>query len=297
MAAFTLAEYKIGTDDFRKAGIVQTYLNNAPFLNHIKNENITGSTIKVVREKTLPSVGFRAVNADWTRASGEIEEISEDLKICGGGMTIDRFVLKTQGAGRAGVDEMMRVKAIARTMSETFFKGDGTGNSFTGLQSRVAAGQTVSNGTAGLSLGSLDEAIAELEGDNRVIYCNTTMYSKFAQAMRNPAIAGNIYFTPDEFGREAMYYNGVPIIKAGRDTSDAEILDFSETGSTTSLYCVSHDSNGVIGAQNGELNYFDMDGGKSVTSKYDIEWYWNFVLQQARAAIRVDEITNAAMTA
>ena len=78
----TLAEYKKQTTDPLRAGVIQTYHENSPALSLLNFQNINGGTIKFNREKTLPgNVGFRALDANYTASFGEIETISEDLKI------------------------------------------------------------------------------------------------------------------------------------------------------------------------------------------------------------------------
>jgi HK97 family phage major capsid protein len=298
--AFTLAEYSKGKDDPRIQGLVEIYLNNAPFLNHTSLVNVMGSAATFTREKTLNTTAFRAIGAAYTASEGEVEEITTSLKIAGGKITVDRALLAMQGQERFAWAQAMQVKSLARLLSTNFFKGDGTSNSFEGLQSLIGAGQTIANGSGtptALSLASLDEAIAELEGDNPVIYANTIMYSKFAQAMRNTSVAGNINFMPDEFGKQAMFYNDIPIVKAGRTQADAEILDFTEASTSTSLYVVASGEDGTVMFQNGGLNYYDIDRGQDVASEYDVEWYAAPAVQSQRSAIRVSEITNAAIVA
>ena len=296
--AFTLAEFRKGTDDPRKAGIVNTFINEAPILQYLPYMQVNGSTIKVTRVKTLNTTAFRAIGAEFVSSEGEIEEISEDLKIIGGKITVDRALLKMQGNQRLAISQMTQVESIVRGYNDTFYNGDGTGNSFTGLKTRIAGAQTLAPSAAGaLSLGLLDEAIEELKGASPVIVCNTKMYSRFTQAMRNPAVAGNINYETNQFGERVATYAGIPIVKAGRKGDDTEVLTFGEASDTTSLFVMAMDmASGVVGVQNGELNYFQ-PVQQSVTSEYDIEWYTNFMIQSARSALRINLITDAAIVA
>jgi hypothetical protein len=295
--AFTLAEYKKGKDDPRLQGLIEIYLNNAPFLNYTELVNVIGSAVTFTREKTLNTTAFRAIGAAYTASEGEVEEITTALKVAGGKITVDRALLKMQGLERFQWAQAMQVKSLARLLSYTFFKGDGTSDSFEGLQALVQAGQTIDNGTAALSLAALDEAVAEIEGSNQVMYVGTKMYSRLSAAMRDTSVAGNIYFEPNQFGQQVMMYAGIPVVRAGKDGSDSEILDFSESTSTTSIYLVSSDENGVVGFQNDGITYYDLDRGQDVASDYDIEWLMAPAIQNPNSCYRISGITDAAITA
>jgi hypothetical protein len=298
--AFTLAEYKKGKDDPRKAAIVDIFSSDegAPVLQYLPWMEVAGSAVKITRTKVLPTTAFRAVNSPFVTSEGEIEEITESLKIAGGKITADRAVLAMMGPERMAIAQQGQIQSLARTWNNTFYNGDGTGNSFTGLKTRIAGAQTLAPSVAGaLSLGLLDEAIAELQGGNAVLMVNTKMYGRFSQAMRNPSVAGNIMFTVNEFGRNVLTYNGVPIVKAGRKADDTETILFDEASSTASLFLMSLDlANGVCGVQNGEIRPFQ-PVQQSHANEYDIEWYNNFVIQRPRAALRINKITDAAIVA
>jgi hypothetical protein len=298
--AFTLAEYRKGTTDPRKAAIVDIFSSDegAPVLQYLPWMEVAGSAIKVTRTKVLPTTAFRAVNAGFVTSEGEIEEITESLKIAGGKITADRAIIAMQGPERLAIAQQGQIQSLARTWNNTFYNGDGTGNSFTGLKTRIAGAQTLAPGAAGaLSLGLLDEALAELQGGGTVIMCNTKMYSRFSQAMRNPSIAGNIMLSPNQFGMNVLTYNGVPIVKAGRKADDTETILFDEASSTTSLFLMSMDlANGVCGVQNGEIRPFQ-PVQQSHANEFDIEWYCNFLVQRPRSALRINKITDVAIIA
>jgi len=293
--AFTLAEYKKGKDDPRLQGLIELYLDNAPFLNHTELVNVIGSAVTHTAETTLNTTAFRAVGAAYTASEGVVTETTTNLKIAGGKITVDRALLKMQGEQRFAWSQAMQVKSLARLMSYSFFKGDGTSNTFSGLQSLNTV--SVANGATALSLAKLDEAVATIEGSNTVMYVGTGMYSRLSAAMRNTSVAGNIYYEPNQFGQQVMYYAGIPIVRAGKDGSDAEILDFSETTSTTSIYLVSSDENGTVFFQNDGIQYYDIDKGSDVASGYDIEWIGAPAILNPASCVRVSGITNAAVTA
>jgi len=297
--AFSQEEYKIGVNNPRIQGIIETFLKNSSVLPILLFNQVDGSAVDYTREKTLPTVGFRAINDPYTASEGEIEDVNEKLKILGGKMTVDRAILIMEGEGRALADIKMRLKAIARTFSFNFFKGDGTSETFSGLQTRIGVAQQVNNGTAPLSLEKLDDAVENCIGDNKAIFMNTKMYTHFKQVMRNPALAGNIMLNKSDFGKPVYTYGDIPIYKAGKLADDTtEILAFTEASTTTSIYVISLDNDeGVTGLQNGGPRDFNLDGGQDVANDYDIDWYLNMTIYTTQSAYRVLGITDGAITA
>lgn len=288
--ALTLAEYKKQSQDPLLSGVVQTYINNAPFLNWISYTNFSGGAVTLNRQKTLPNAGFRAIGVPYTATAGEIEPVTESLTIAGGKIVVDRALLKMYGTDRLATEQEMQVAALARTLSLTFFKGDGTGDSFTGLQ--VRATNVINNGDAALSLSNLLRAVVQCKGTNKVIFVGLEMYLKLSNAKNDSTLGSQINIVPDEFGMPITYFAGVPVVQAGEDVAGDEILDFSEANSTTSIYVVAFDSNGVNGMQNGGLETY-RPKTESVASEYDIEWLQNFIIGNPASLQRISGITNA----
>lgn len=294
--AFTLAEYKKESQDPLVASVYESFINNSPILARMGFESINGGAIQFNRETTLPTTAFRAIGSDYTASEGVITTVTENLKILGGKIKIDRALREMYGEGRLMTSMSMQLKSLARFANYNMVKGDGTGNSFTGWQSRIAAGQTVDNGTAALSLASFDEAMAELEGENGAIFVGQQLWLLLTAALRNQTLSGNLFRSNDNLGNPMMFYGRLPIVYVGRDASDAEILDFSEAGTTTSAYFVSFDNNGVTGVQTGPIkNYTPVT--ESVASEFDVEWIMSYIIGNLRSAIRVSGITNATVVA
>lgn len=298
--AFTLAEYKKQTQDEFRAAVIQTYIDNSPFLDRLTFQNIIGGSVTFNREQTLPTgTGFRDVNNEYTPSNGVVEQVTESLKIAGGRTNVDRALEKMYGPERMATDVQMQVKALARTLNEALFKGDGTGGSFTGLETRIQASEQVDNGTAALSLAAVRDAILELEGENAAMFMSKKMYSYFWKAYNDGNIQSEIQFQPNQFGLPVATFGGVPLIQAGKDTTGSEILPFEEGVGTneTSIYAVSFDSaDGVVGIQNSPLETIPLSE-ISVLQAVDIEWLMNFMIQAPKSAIRIKGITDGAITA
>ena len=298
MASMTLAEYKLQTQDPLRAGVIQSFIDHAPILKDLAFSDIPGGAISFNREKTLPTSGFRAVGAEYTADGGEIETITEALKIVGGKIEIDRALKAMYGESRQVSAVAMKLKSIARTINATFFKGDGSANSFTGLQARIASGQTVDNGAGGavLSLAKLDAAILACEGDNRRIYANDQMYLALSVAMRTVGLAGNLQIAQDAFGSPVMTYAGIPVVRAGKNVDGSEVLAFTETNTSSSIYIVSLSPEGVEGVQRGPLEVYVNRSGEAVTA-VEPEWYVSYLINSPQSAIRLKNITAGTIVA
>ena len=297
MSNFTQAEYSKTTQDEFRAAVIQTYKDNSPFIDALTYQSITGGTVTFNRELTLPTgVGFREVDGEYTSSQGEVEPVTEALKIAGGRTTVDRAILKMYGPARLATDLQMQVSGLARKLNAAIFKGDGLLGAFTGLQTRIQAGETIVNGDAALSLAKMRQAYLDCKGNKKAFFMGEGMYSRLWAAY-DAGTLQNIVFGTDDFGKPVATFAGVPLILAGEDADRSQVLDFSETNSTTSIYCVSLDEvDGVVGIQNSELETLPMTE-VSVVKAWDIEWLNNFMIQTAASAIRISGITDAAVTA
>lgn len=294
--AFTAAEYKKMSSDPMIAGVYAAFIENSPFIERSPIEDITGGALIVNRETTLPTTAFRGIGSEYTASEGAITPTNIPLSISGGKLKTDRALPILYGTQRQAIAMSMQAKSLARTVNTALFKGASGGDSIVGLESTVAAGQTISNGTAGLKLSVLDEALQQCEGDNRVIFMSSPMLLKFNALARTPALNGNIGIAQNEMGIPQMFYGGIPLVAAGKTAAGAEVLPFTETSTTSSIYVVSLSLEGTHLIQNGGIRNF-APVKESVASEYDIDWYVNYVIGNLNSAIRVSLITNVAITA
>lgn len=292
--ALGLTEFKKMSQSKLIAAVFQTFLDESPIMNYMQFDQIPGGSVTFNRQKTLPETGFRAIGVAYTSAAGELEQVTEELKIVGGKITIDRALPILQGPGRFVAEQQMQLISQARTVNAAFYKGDGTGGSFTGLQSRAT--NTINNGTAALSLANLDKAVINCKGSNKVIFMNKQMYLRLNTAAKSTTLGSQITITPDQFGVPITRYAGVPVVMAGEDYTGSEVLGFTEASSTTSIYVVSFDPNGMVGVENGGVREFTPKS-EDVASEFDIEWYVNYIIGNPAAVQRLYGITDAAVVA
>jgi len=292
----TQVEYKKQTQDPLRAGVVQIYLDVFPALQWLSFSTIKGGSLTFNQEGTLPSAGFREVGNKFTASSGILTPVTENLTISGGKIEIDRALREMYGDDRLNTDMRMKTKALAIALNIAWYKGDGTGGSYTGLQSRIAASETINNGVAGLSLSKLREAIVRCRGSVKKVFLSTEMKLIIDAAKNDVTLGSQIQMLPGSFGEPATFFAGAELVLAGEDASQAEILDFSEASSTTSIYVVGFGPDGVEGIQSGPMRtYFPKK--EAVDTEIDIEWIMSYIINAPRSAYRVDGITNAAATA
>lgn len=300
--ALTLIEAsKLNSGDVYKAGVLLKYAETSDILRILPFESINGNSLRYNVEETLPGVGFRGVNGSYTESTGIINPKVESLTIAGGDLDVDKFIVDTMGGDQRSVQEGMKIKALALAWTKTFIKGDSETDptTFDGLQKRLQGDAVIENHAsgAGLSLAKLDEAIDAVDGANALLM-SKAMRRRLTVAARNASIGGNISYTMDEFGRQVTMYNDLPIVIVDKDNTNTDILGFTETGSTTSIYVLAFGDGMVSGLQNGGMSVRDLGELEAKPAlRTRIEWYSGFGVFAPRTAARLKNITDVAVTA
>jgi hypothetical protein len=301
MALTLLEASKLSTGDVYRAGVLMKFAETSDILRVLMFEGIAGNSLKYNVEETLPGIGFRGVNESFTESTGIINPKTENLAIAGGDLDVDKFIVDTMGADQRAVQESMKIKALALAWTKTFIKGDNETEprEFDGLQVRLTGDALIANHStgAGLSLAKLDEAIDAVDGATHIIM-SKSVRRRLTVAARTAAIGGNITYTLDEFGRQVTNYNGIPILIADKDNTNTDILGFTETGSTASIYVVAFGEGQVQGLENGGMSVRDLGELEDKAAyRTRIEWYSCFGVFTPRTAARLKNITDAAATA
>lgn len=296
-----------------KASVIEMFARASAPLAAIPWRDIQGNAFQYNDEGELPSVAFRNVNGSYTESTGVLRPAVEALRIAGGDLDVDTFIVKTQGAAVRAAHEQLKVKALAAEMTRVLVKGDSTtvgSAEFDGFQNRIPIGnsQAISNGsTSGgdpLSLLKLDELIdAVPEGGNKVLWMNKTLRRRLTAAARTAGVAGNIDYTLDQFGQQVTRYNGIPILTTYPMNDGTDPLGFSEVGTgggstATSIYCIAFGDGLVSGIQSGGMDVRDL-GELDTAPKFRtrVEWFAGLVIEHQRAAARLHSISNAVVTA
>ena len=304
----------MGADETLKAGLIQVFSESSPLLDAMVFENISGNSFTWVQEADLPSTAFRGINEGYTASEGKVEQRTEVLKIAGGYIDIDKFLVKTGGPNQLDTQTSMKTKSLALSLAKKIIKGDNTTypKEFDGLQNRcTGTSQLVHNATAGgagLSLLKLDEAIDNVDMPTHLIM-NKTHLRLLSAATRSTSVAGTITFEMDAMGRRVARYADLPIIIVGKDETNTEVLGFTEESYNTSawssgdadsasIYCVSIGTEGLHMIQNGMMEATFL--GELQTSpvyRTEIEWYVSLANVVDDCICRLSSVENSAVTA
>lgn len=270
---------KLLQDDLQR-GVVETIIEDAPLLQMLPFQEVSGNAYAYVQESTLPSVGFRAVNSGYTESAGTFTKKTESLVILGGDVDVDRFIIRTRPgevADQRAEQTRMKAKAVRRAFQNSFINGTGSSNTMTGLKARLSTltAQDIPAATNGLPvvgaddaarhafLDKLDELIAAVPGGPDILLTNSGILSKFKSAARRLTIYDE---TKTAYGTQVTSYNGIPIVDIGEDETGTAIIPQTETqGSSSvagSIYAVrfgrTPEEKGTTGLTNGMIQVYDL---------------------------------------
>ena len=312
MPALSLVEAsKLAANEgkFLRASVIAMFAQASDILMAMPFKTIQGNAYQYNREGVLPSVAFRGVNESYTASTGIINQLVEALRICGGDLDVDAFILSTQGDDVRSAHESLKVKALAAELTRVFIKGDSTSDlrEFDGLQNRITGNQLVeagsTNGGDALSLTKLDELIDAVTNPTHLIM-NKAMRRRLTTAARTTSVGGFITWEKDAFGRPLAMYNDLPILTAYSDNGGTDPIAFDEVGTggatatATSIYCVGFGDGLVTGLQSGPMSVRDLGELETTPAmRTRVEWYAGMCIEHGRAAARLRGISNAAVVA
>jgi hypothetical protein len=288
--------------------VIEMFARASEVLRVLPFQDIQGNAYQYTQEAELPGVAFRGINESYDESTGILNPFVEPLRIAGGDLDVDMFIIKTQGAGVRSRHEAMKVKALAAAWTRAYFKGDNSANhrELDGLQRRVTGAQLIAAGnTAGgdpLSLQKLDEAIDAVEGPT-AIWMSRAMRRRLTAAARDTTIGGFITYSTDEFGRQIARYNDLPILIAEGSNITDKILDFDEAcpgggaNTGTSIYVTALGDGKVSGIQNGTMDVRDLgEQNEKPVMRTRVEWFSGMVVEHGRAVSRLWGIKDAPVT-
>jgi hypothetical protein len=312
MSALTLVEaikLALNNGEVKRAAVIGMFAQASDILRALPFKTIAGNAYSYNREGALPSVAFRGVNGSFTPSTGVINPLTEALRICGGELDVDTFIVSTQGDTVRSAHEALKAKAIAAEITRVFFKGDSESDptEFDGLQKRITGAQLIdagsTNGGDPLSLAKLDELIDATTNPTHLLM-SKAMRRRLTQASRATSVGGFITFEQDEFGRQVAFYGGLPILVPYSDNGGTEPLAFDEVGAggatatATSIYCVGMGDGLVSGLQNKPMEVRDLgEIDEKPVYRTRVEWYAGLCIEHGRAASRLRGISNAAVVA
>jgi hypothetical protein len=200
----------------------------------------------------------------------------------------------------------MKVRSLRLTFEDYVINGDESTDprAFDGLKARVNVGSSQAvNVNGALSLTALDELIDAVDGDNKILLMNKKMRRRLSAASRNTSIGGFMSYEQDAFGRRVTMYNDARIVVTDTNAQNVQIQGFTETSSSTSIYCVAFGDLQTTGIQGPAAAGYGIDikeFGEIAEAPVDrtrIDWSIGMAIMNGRSAARAYGITDAAVTA
>jgi len=257
-------------------------------------------------EAELPAVGFRGYNETYDESYGVINPQYERLKFFGGDIDVDIQRIKNYGPQAKAEQIQMKVRSMRLTFEDYVINGDESADprAFDGLKARVNVGSSQAvNVNGALSLTALDELIDAVDGDGKILLMNKKMRRRLSAASRNTSIGGFMSYEQDTFGRRVSFYNDARIVVTDTNAQNVQIQGFTETSSSTSIYCVAFGDLQTTGIQGPAAQGYGIDireFGEVSDAPVDrtrIDWSIGMAIMNGRSAARAYGITDAAVTA
>ena len=192
---------------------MEIIIKDSPVLQKLPFIDVVGNSLKYNQELALPTVAFYAVGDTWAESTPTFTQQTASLTILGGDADVDNYLQQTRSNYQdieAAVIEL-KAKAMRHKFEDTFINGDGTSNTFSGIDTLCISGQTVSMGTNGaaLDLRKLDELIDKvLGGKPELLLMSRRSRRDLTHLMRQ---LGSMEFGQDEFGQWVQFFNGIPV--------------------------------------------------------------------------------------
>ncbi len=295
--ALTLTESAKLSLDMLQRGVVETIIEESPMLRYLPFETVEGNSLKYNQENTLGGASFYAVNAQWTEATATFTQKTANLAILGGDADVDNFIQRTRSnvQDQRAIQTALKAKSVARAWEQTMITGATAtdSNSFDGLRTLAVAGQTLEGGTSGaaLTLALVDQLIDLVKGGKPHILLMSKRTRRRLKALL-VASAHYVESGADQFGRQVMMYDGIPV----------EVSDFQpddETGSVggsslSSMYAIRFGEDGLMGLQNCSIEVVDLGQLESKDAqRVRIRWYVGLALMRDSAIARLRSINNS----
>lgn len=287
--AYTLAQAAVLAPNPLTKGVIQTFADT-PLFDVLPFETIAGNAYSYVRSASLGNADFRALNVGYPESTPDFTTYVAELKRLGQDADVDRYLVVTQN-GAQSVEDLRAAAVVAHTRAirakfvDTLINGDGTAESFEGVEAWIGAGQEVT-GPAG-SFGStadsrqnmfdsLDALIGKVAGGPTVLLMGASTLSSFKSAARREGVLTDA----DNFGRTIQTYAGIPILDAGVDEDGNPVV------ATGDIYALRLDAaNGIHGITARGIEAYDLgELDTKPTYRTRLEFYCAAVMRHPQAA-------------
>lgn len=247
------------SQDMLQKGFIGALADNSVVLDRIPFIEVVGNGYSYNLAEELPNVGFRTVNEGYRESGATILRETEMLVILGGDVDVDMFIQQTRGNINdiRAVQTELKAKAVAERYTEMFFNGNTMEEAyaFDGLIPRLEKGKgtkirgafkkPTTEADALVIVDALYDLLEGCEGAKAdVIYASPKNRRVITRALH--MLGYNTGTGVDAFGKEAIMFNGVPIVVVPTALGDTHII------------AVKYGNNNVIGLTNGGVQVRDI---------------------------------------
>jgi hypothetical protein len=261
---------------------------------------------------SLPTTGFRGINAAASAASGTFNLREEDTFFIDEYIQVDRAIVDRLGVEHRARQEQLMSTSLGQMFSQNLIKSDRTSNPSApdGMQVRCTTVGTnwfhnsSSSGGAALSLANLDILYWSVNKPTHYVFPRTLMPFMDAAARNNTLVNQTVSYAKDDFGRRIMKYKDLPILFGYEPDDTPDMLPMTEVASgggsavTGSIYCVSLRDGGFYAIEQTPLSVVDegLIVGQPFWSTH-VKWDWGVAREHPRSISRLDSITAATIVA
>lgn len=293
--AYTLSQAAVLAPNPLSKGVIQVFADN-PLFDVMPFETIAGNALSYTRSASLGNADFRALNAGYPETTPTFTNHVAELKRLGQDADVDRFLVVTQN-GASNLEDLRAAAVVSNTQAvrakfiDTMINGDGTGESFEGLEAmgiKEVEGPEGGFGTSGDTrqdmFDAIDALIGSVVGGPSVLLMGDAMLSRFKSAGRREAALADI----NNFGRSLQAYAGIPILSAGRNDDGEPVIAGDD------IYAIRLAADGVHGITARGIEAYDLgELDTKPTYRTRIEFYCAVVMRhpEAAAVLRAAEVT------
>jgi len=312
--AQTLVQAAKLSNDVLQAGIIELFVRKDPIFEKLGYIDILGNGLTYNVETTEPTAQFYSVGDTWVEGTGTTTQTTAVLKILGGDVEVDNFLMAT----RSNINDLKaetiasKVKAVKHAYMDEFYYGHTTldAKGFNGLHKLIESGTAAYKNTHGIGTATTTEKLllmTELEeaidmvrvGEPELMIMSHEMRRSINKYLRG---VGGITYEDAANGRIQTLF-GIPVVVSHYIRDTENILheyvsgewgydsDVTDTDAATSIFLLSFDPKAVQGLQQSPLNIEDLGTMETKDAHlYRIKWYASLMLQNILTCAKVTGI-------
>lgn len=308
--ALTLVEASKYSTTVLQAGVIELFVRDDPIFDLLGYIDILGNSLTYNVETTEPTAQWYLVGDTWVEGTGTVTQSTATLKILGGDVDIDHFLMATRSNINDLKAEMIgaKVKAVKHEYMDTFYYGHTTldAKGFNGLHELIESGtyNTVGVGTDGapgvLSFLQLEQVIDMMKVNKPQLM----IMSKMMRRYTNVYLRGADGISYDDFANKRIQtILGIPVVVSDyvRDTenilnqyiaSNANSYGYDNdvvtTDDGTTIFILSFDAKAVQGLQNSPINIEDLGTLETKDAdRFRIKWYASLMFQNILTSVKL----------